>query len=104
MLASIEKGHQLCHFDLHFENILYDKENHFIIDRTNAKEAKPVLDVARSYVILRQYAYRMSQTYLRKVKGLYNPLELEKAIYVMAFDRFVETGYDQSIESITQLI
>jgi len=81
----------LCHFDMHFSNILYDG-NYTIIDWVNAKLANPILDVARSFVILRQYAYRLSSKYLRIMmkKMDFSEIEMNKAIVVMAILRIIE--------------
>ncbi|MBU1142125.1 MAG: aminoglycoside phosphotransferase family protein [Firmicutes bacterium] len=81
----------LCHFDLHFSNILYDG-NYTIIDWVNAKLANPILDVARSFVILRQYAFRLSSKYLKIMmrKMQFSEVEMKKAIVVMAILRIIE--------------
>lgn len=94
----------LCHFDLHFSNILYDGK-YTIIDWVNAKLANPILDVARSFVILRQYAFRLSSKYLKSMlqKMKFSEIEMNKAIVVMAILRLTEIEKSE-IESINKII
>lgn len=102
-LASIKHMDNLLHLDLHFENILFDGSSHFIIDWVNAKQGNPVLDLARSYVILREHAYRLSINYLKKLKSM--RLEsLDEAIFIMAALRFIEIGYNTKSLRIIELL
>lgn len=59
-LSCIKKMSILCHFDFHFENVMFDGEKYYIIDWVNAKLGNPVMDIARTYIILKQYAMRLA--------------------------------------------
>ena len=63
-LDKVPKGESLCHFDLHPLNILFDGEDYHIIDWMNAKNGHPILDISRTYIILRRVAKRFSSKYL----------------------------------------
>ena len=105
-LKSIERKDVLCHFDFHFSNIMFDGENYFIIDWVNAKLANPILDIARTYVILRQYVYRMSDKYLRLIaKELNIPItSFEHPIKLMAILRIIEMQEEVPNQRLLDLI
>lgn len=63
-LNKVPKGDSLCHFDLHPLNIMFDGEDYHIIDWMNAKNGHPILDIARTYIILRRVVKRFSSKYL----------------------------------------
>ncbi len=92
LLSKIEKKHILCHFDIHFLNIMYDHNDYYIIDWINAKLGNPVLDIARTYIILKQYAQRLANKYLKAIvkKGNYVMADVETAIPLMAILRLTE--------------
>ena len=96
----------LSHFDLHFSNIMYDRYNYFIIDWANAKLGNPILDIARTYVVLRQYAFRLSDKYLKMIsKELSIELiSLTQAIKAMAVLRLIEMSDDGPKQRILDLI
>ena len=91
----------LCHFDFHFENIMVDRTGYHIIDWVNAMLGNPVMDIARTYVILRQYAVRMSGPYLKMITKeiSIDPKEVMKAVPLMAVLRMAEddTGAFRSV-------
>lgn len=93
----IEDKNVLCHLDYHFLNLMFAKDEYYIIDWINAKLGNPIYDFARTYVILYQYANRASKKYLTMVKKLksFSILELQKAIYVMAVHRLTEECDDK---------
>ena len=53
---------------------MYDHSEDSIIDWVNTKLGNPVLDIARTYIILKQYAQRMANKYLKLIskKGAMN--------------------------------
>jgi hypothetical protein len=66
-----------------------------MIDWVNAKNGHPIYDVARSYVIFYEFAFRLSQKFLTLVRKKYgfSDVDLNKAIYVMALHRLNEASY-----------
>jgi RIO-like serine/threonine protein kinase len=93
-LASLEKvpvKDYLCHFDLHPLNIMYDQNDYYIIDWMNAKNANPILDIARTYIILRRVAFRFSGKYLTMITKKYRikKEEVYQAIPAIALIRFL---------------
>lgn len=93
-LSQIERKYELCHLDFHFENILYDGHHYVIIDWVNAKLCHKALDVARSYLIFKQYVQRKANLYLQKMM---KDCDIEKkaidlSIPVMAIIRLKEIG------------
>lgn len=96
-IMEIEDKNVLCHLDYHFLNLMFAKDEYYIIDWINAKLGNPIYDFARTYVILYQYANRASKKYLTMVKKLksFSILELQKAIYVMAVHRLTEECDDK---------
>lgn len=54
----------LCHGDLHPNNILYDGRKLWIIDWADATAGNPLADACRTYLILKQYMSRSSGIYL----------------------------------------
>lgn len=92
-LSMIEVKEVLCHLDFHFSNIMYDGNKYYIIDWTNAKLGNPIMDIARTYIIIRQYAFRLSGKYLKLIakKMKIKIEEIKKAIPLMAALRLLET-------------
>lgn len=92
-LNQIPYEQTLCHFDFHFENIMYDGSYH-IIDWVNAKLGNKVMDIARTYIILVQYAKKLSDRYLNKitrklninVQDVYNAIPLMGALRLHEMD------------------
>lgn len=95
-LDHIERRTQLCHFDFHFENIMFDGCQYVIIDWTNAKLGHPVMDIARTFLILKQYAKRMANKYLRIMlqKTKITLDDFIKALPLMAYLRWLEIPDD----------
>lgn len=92
-LAEIPEGEKLCHLDLHFLNIMRSSKGYYIIDWVNAKLGNPIFDFARTYVIMFEFANRISGKYLKLLKesGI-NPEEFRKAVFIMAVQRMNEGG------------
>lgn len=91
-LKEIEDKNHLCHLDFHFNNIMFSNDQYYIIDWVDAGVCNPILDFARTYVILYEYANRMSQKYLsfiKKDKSI-ETKNIDKAIYLMALLRTAE--------------
>jgi len=104
---SIERKHHLCHLDFHPLNILYDGKAYTVIDWVNAKNANPVMDIARTYVIFKQYLKRQANRYLRTIteKIGVDINEVKKAIPLMAFMRLDEhDGQDAFKEDLITMI
>lgn len=104
-LNQLEIKKTLCHLDFHPENILFDGEKYILIDWTNAKVGNPLMDVARTYIILQQYAFRLSNKYLKIIcKSMrIRPEEVKKAIPLMAFLRLLEQDarpFKEELESM----
>ncbi len=101
-ISEIPDKDVLCHLDFHFLNVMCAEDKDYIIDWVNAKLGNPIYDFARSYVILYEFAYRLSKKYLKmiKVHGSFDVLELSKAIYVMAVHRLTE----YQSEKVKQLV
>lgn len=105
-LTIIEKKNILCHFDIHFLNIMFDQSDYYIIDWVNAKLGNPILDIARTYVILKQYAQRLANKYLKMMvhKGHFQMEELQNAISLMAILRLLEGDVGAFREKLMDLI
>lgn len=105
-LSHIEVKHNLCHFDFHFLNVMFDGEKYHIIDWVNAKIGNPILDIARTYIILKQYATRLSGKYLKQmiVSNSYDQGTIKDAIYVMATLRMLESDSKGFMPQLTQLM
>lgn len=91
-LENIKKDDRLCHFDCHFSNVMLTDDGYVILDWANAKNGNIALDMARTYVILKQYAFRMANKYLRMIlkRHQVGQDEINQAIKVMAFLRIQE--------------
>ncbi len=105
-LRQIEVKDHLCHFDFHFSNIMYDGSDYTIIDWSNAKLANPILDIARTFVILRQYAFRISGKYLKIItkKMQINLEDVYKAVPIIAALRMLEDDTDVFRSKLIDLI
>lgn len=93
-LNEIEDKNNVCHLDFHLLNIMYSKEQYYIIDWINARLGNPIYDYARTYVILYEFAYRLSQKYLSLIlkDKMMDTRDINKAIYVMTLLRIKESG------------
>lgn len=105
-LDHIERRSQLCHLDFHFENIMFDGSQYIIIDWTNAKMGHPVMDIARTFLILKQYAKRMANKYLRTMlqKTQITHDDFIKAVPLIAYLRWLEIPNDPFQIELSQLI
>ena len=92
VLSKISPVKKLCHFDFHLENIMYDGQTYIIIDWVNAKLGNPIMDIARSFIIFKQYAKRLANKYLRLITKQMNIdiSEVYQVIPVMAALRMLE--------------
>lgn len=91
-ISEIEEGNSLCHLDYHFLNIMYSEDRYYIIDWMNAKIGNPVYDFARTYVIMYEFANRLSKKFLKIIQERcsFSTEDLNKAIYVIALHRLTE--------------
>ncbi|MCF7924405.1 MAG: aminoglycoside phosphotransferase family protein, partial [Candidatus Izimaplasma sp.] len=92
ILKSTKRVYVLCHLDFHPENILYNGNHYIIIDWMNAKLANPIMDIARTYIILKQYMKDQSENYLKLISekmGL-EEKEIKEVVPLMAFLRLKE--------------
>jgi thiamine kinase-like enzyme len=105
-LHSIEKRETLCHFDIHLENIMMCDENLVIIDWVNAKLGNPIMDIARTYIILLQYVKRKANLYLKETCKVlnYDTNDVMKAVPLMAALRLLENDANSFHETLKQLI
>lgn len=105
-ISAIEKTYFLCHFDFHPLNIIYSNQKYYIIDWTNAKLGNPVMDIASTYIIFRQYIKRQSNKYLKIMmkKTKYLRSDIMKAIPVMAFIKLRENHKTENEKLLIDLI
>lgn len=96
-VSELPEGDTLCHLDFHYLNILFSKDQYYIIDWINAKRGNPIFDFARSYVILHEHVFRMSKKFLTQIKKIrhYEDSDFNKVILVMAVHRLSETDSDR---------
>jgi hypothetical protein len=104
-LADIPNRSNLLHFVFHPLNILYAQERYVVIDWINARLGHPVFDFARSYVILNEFANRLSKRYLSLIRqdGDLDLANLHQAIYVMALLRTRERVSEATLKLIHDL-
>jgi thiamine kinase-like enzyme len=105
-LSSIKFEQQLCHFDMHLENIMMSSQTPFIIDWANAKCGNPVMDIARTYIIMLQYVKRKANIYLKSIckKMNYELNDVLNAIPIMAALRMLENDTTPFHHELLQLI
>jgi len=105
-IETIEKKQTLCHFDFHPLNIIYRNNQYYIIDWTNAKMGNPVMDVASTYIIFRQYLKRQANKYLKMMikKNNFKMSEILQAIPVMAFIKLRENQEEAHEKLLVDLI
>jgi thiamine kinase-like enzyme len=63
-LNEIQETSNLCHLDLHPLNVMYANKQYFIIDWMSASLGNPVIDYARTYVLLSEKWPHMAQRYM----------------------------------------
>ena len=95
-IDDIPDANTLCHLDYHFLNIMYADGRYRVIDWVNAKIGNPIFDFARTYVIMNEFAYRLSGVFLRAAKARFAEDDLRKAVFVMAADRLAEFDKPQT--------
>lgn len=105
-LRQIEKQNFLCHFDLHFSNLMYDGTEYYIIDWINAKLANPILDIAHTFIILKQYVSRYANKYLKMIAKEMNLKESDilKAVPIMASLRLLDGDINDFNKKLIQMI
>lgn len=98
-LDSIEEKNNLCHLDFHLLNIMCSNNDYIIIDWPNAKNGNPIHDYARTYIIMYEFTFPLSQTYLSLIEKdpEIDTHELSKAIYIAALIRYNETKNEKLI-------
>lgn len=96
-ISDMPDGDVLCHLDFHFLNVMCTDKGYSIIDWINAKTGNPIYDFARSYVIMYEFANRLSKKFLVMVKEQckFDPSDWQKAIYVMAVHRLSECNSEK---------
>jgi len=101
----LDDCNDLLHLDFHFLNIMVSNDKYIIIDWVNAKLGNPLFDYARTYVILNEFAFRLSKKYLRLLRNdkEINTINLDQAIYVMALLRLKEEKSVRTLDLITEL-
>lgn len=102
-ISDLPDGEVLCHLDYHFLNLMYTDHGYYIIDWISAKIGNPIYDFARTYVILYEFANRLSKKYLNMVTQQceFALSDLQKAIYVMAVHRLSECNSEKIKQLIT---
>lgn len=102
-LEEIPDTNHLLHLDFHFLNLMYADEKYYIIDWIDAKIGNPIYDFARTYVIIHEFAFRLSKKYLSLVGKGIDGFQLKKAIYVMALLRLKEQESERTLALIDSL-
>jgi 3-oxoacyl-[acyl-carrier-protein] synthase III len=71
---------------------MYDGQKYIIIDWVNAKLGNPLMDIARSYIIFKQYVKRLANKYLRLMTKEMNidVTEVYRVLPLMAALRMLE--------------
>lgn len=105
LLNQIEPKNSLCHFDMHLLNVICVDSEYYIVDWVNSKLANPILDIARTYIVLKQYASRLANKYLKLMlaKRKYTLDEANIAIRLMAILRLLENDavvFQDNLEKI----
>lgn len=106
LLTDIPVKTNLCHMDFHFLNIMFDNHSYYILDWVNAGLGNPVLDIARTYIILLQYTPRLANKYLKTIsekRGITND-EMNPAIRLMSILRLMEVQETKMQEKLLQII
>jgi len=100
-LHLVEDKTNLCHFDLHFENIMYEDKKTYIIDWPDAKLASPILDITRSYIIMLEFVPSIAKKYLKSVEENFNVkvTEMNQILSCIAAIRLTETN-DKNFKNI----
>lgn len=99
-VSDISDDNVLCHLDHHFSNLMYAKDGYYIIDWVNAKLGNPIYDFARTYVVIYEFANRLSKRYEKMVMARcgFEQAEWNKAVYVMAVHRLSELDSEKTRE------
>lgn len=87
-------------------NIIYSKDEYYILDWTNAKLANPAMDIVSTYIIFRQYLKRQAYKYLKMMikKTKVSKAEILSAIPVMAFIKLRENDDLSHEELLVDLV
>ena len=109
IMGEIPEEDALCHLDYHFLNLMYcdnaDYRGYKIIDWVSATLGNPIYDYARSYVIMFEFANRMSGKFLNIVKAQcgFDADMIERVIYVMTLHRLTQYGNNYKNDKISAL-
>lgn len=105
-LHKIDQTYVLCHLDFHPLNIMYSHNQYYIIDWINAKLGSPVMDIANTYIIFRQYLKRQANRYLNTMcqKTKYTRNDIIDALPLMAFVKLIDHVEKQHEELMLGLI
>lgn len=90
---------------MHLLNVICVDSEYYIVDWVNSKLANPILDIARTYIVLKQYASRLANKYLKLMlaKRKYTLDEANIAIRLMAILRLLENDavvFQDNLEKI----
>ena len=85
---------------------MFENQKYYIIDWVNAKNSHPILDIARTYVILKQYASRQSNKYLKLIikKSGFDEELVTPAVTVMATLRLLDNDTNTFKSNLYELI
>jgi aminoglycoside phosphotransferase (APT) family kinase protein len=66
LLREVPDGDQLCHGDFHPFNVLGTPDGAMVVDWLDAACGAPVVDVCRSYVLMRQHSGQLAEDYAQR--------------------------------------
>lgn len=95
-LYEIAETDNLCHLDLHPLNVMFANGRYYIVDWMSASLGNPVIDYARSYILLHLHNYDMSQKYMSLLEQdeTIDMTDIDKALYIAALTSADETNYE----------
>lgn len=105
ILEEIPETKNLLHLDFHFLNIMYADEKYYIIDWINARLGNPIFDYARSFVVMNEFAYRLSRKYrtlIHKDREI-DSEDFNRAVYVAALLRLKESVSEKTVNLMREM-
>ena len=105
ILEEIPETKNLLHLDFHFLNIMYADEKYYIIDWINARLGNPIFDYARSFVVMNEFAYRLSRKYrtlILKDREI-DSEDFNRAVYVAALLRLKESVSEKTVNLLREM-
>jgi len=95
-LYEINETSNLCHLDLHPLNIMFSDGEYYIIDWMSASLGNPVIDYARTYMLLFEHTYKLSQKYMDLLSQdrTVDLTNIDKALYIAALSCVNENNYE----------